>query len=495
MIFLGPLISAFILGFLILANLLKDSKLPNRTIFLIIMAVPVGLGACSLAIFWAYAAAASHGKWLSFGLCALLGGYLLFRLLTRKKLSGIAESRLAGLKIKLETATKAQLLLTAASMTLFFYILQQFTRHFISMTCWEVFGGWDARFIWNLKAKFFFRSPSEWMGMFQPELNFSHPDYPLLIPGSIAWGWNWAGKEILIWPALVAFLFTVCTGFLIFWYLLSYVSAWSGFLAYSYFLATGAYQFWSPAQYADIPVCFFMTAATVTLLAAVRDRDNSAHTQKPLFFLAGLLTGMAAWTKNEGLFFSGWIFLILSATLVIHPLPWPDKKKWGTSFATGFLIPFLNILYFKTFLGRTGDFLGSGRTLSEYASLLVESKAKTQLILNGFQVHMTKFEDWNGLWILFFCALVIGVSIKRKELMGSYGWLLAAAAVLIELGYFMVMHASLYEIRFQVETALPRLLLHAGALALIFSFEIFSPSPPKTALRANIAGGGGDGGA
>ncbi len=474
MIFLGPLVSSFILGFLILANLLKNSRLPNRAMFLFILAAPVGLGTCSIAMFWAYVAAASHGKGLSFVLIGLLGAYLLIRLVLKSKSKAVQQNffhlDLSWLKKKPDKAALLYALLSAAAFILFCYIFGRFVRNFIAASCWEIFGGWDARFIWNLKAKFFFRSPAEWAGMFRQELSFSHPDYPLLLPGAIAWAWNWAGKELLIWPPLVAFLFTAGTGLLILWYLFSYVTLWSGLVACSYFFIIGEYQFWSATQYADIPVCFFMTSSIITLLAAVRTGEKS------IFFLAGLLAGMAAWTKNEGLFFAAWAVLISAGALCLNPMPWSDKKILACSFIGGLGIPLLNVFYLKIIQAKTGDYLGSGRSASEYFSLVFGSGAKTQVILNGFQTYMTKFDDWNGLWILFFCALLVGLSIKRKEILENSSWIPAVAVILIELGYFAVMHASPHEIHWQIETALLRLLLHAGALALIFSFEVFSPS-------------------
>lgn len=474
MIFLGPLASAWMIGLLILANLLKDSRLPHRGMFSLIMAAPVGLSVCSLAMFWAYVIAARQARWLSFIMIFLLGAYHLIRLLSYLKFSApqIDFSFFAAARFKkmFSRQALAGTLLSASSLILFCCVFQRFVRQFISASCWEIFGGWDARFIWNLKAKFFFRSPEEWAGMFRPELSFSHPDYPLLLPGAVCWGWNWSGKEILIWPALVAFLFMACLGLMVLWYLFSYVSPWSGFWACSYFLMIGTYQFWAATQYADIPVCFFMTSSIITLLAAVRADD------KRVFFLAGLLAGMAAWTKNEGLLFTGWAALILAAALFMNPMPVSDKKNQAGFFITGLGLPLLNVFYLKTFLAKTGDYLGSGRTLSEYFSIVFGDGAKTRALLSGFQTYMTNFEEWNGLWILFFCALLAGFSIKRKEILKNSGWIPAAAAILIELGYFAVMHTSPHEIKWQIETALTRLLLHAGVLALIFSFEVFSPS-------------------
>ena len=45
-------------------------------------------------------------------------------------------------------------------------------------------GGWDARAIWNLRARFLFRSGDEWRGAF--DAAFEHTDYPLLVPATLA---------------------------------------------------------------------------------------------------------------------------------------------------------------------------------------------------------------------------------------------------------------------------------------------------------------------
>lgn len=55
-------------------------------------------------------------------------------------------------------------------------------------------GEWDAWSIWNLRARFLFRA-TEAAAPFDPLLNWSHPNYPLLVPASIAGLWTWNGGE------------------------------------------------------------------------------------------------------------------------------------------------------------------------------------------------------------------------------------------------------------------------------------------------------------
>jgi len=57
------------------------------------------------------------------------------------------------------------------------------------------------------------------------------------------------------------------------------------------FLQRGAWQ------YADVPLSFYLLAAVLLTIL----RDDDARLPAGLLLLSGLMTGMAAWTKNEGL--------------------------------------------------------------------------------------------------------------------------------------------------------------------------------------------------
>ncbi|MBI3863197.1 MAG: hypothetical protein HY290_15000, partial [Planctomycetia bacterium] len=53
-------------------------------------------------------------------------------------------------------------------------------------------GGWDARAIWNLRARYLFRSGDAWRDAFSD--SFDHTDYPLLLPAGLARVWTFAGE-------------------------------------------------------------------------------------------------------------------------------------------------------------------------------------------------------------------------------------------------------------------------------------------------------------
>jgi len=75
----------------------------------------------------------------------------------------------------------------------------------------EPHGKWDAWLIWNMHARFLFRGGEHWRDAFASGLDWSHWDYPLLLPLSIARGWQYMGGESLSIPAVMAFVFTFMT--------------------------------------------------------------------------------------------------------------------------------------------------------------------------------------------------------------------------------------------------------------------------------------------
>ena len=66
--------------------------------------------------------------------------------------------------------------------------------------------------IWNLRARFLFRAGAFWRDAFSSDLSWSHPDYPLLLPGLVALCWKLAGQESTDAPIAIAFLFAARNG-------------------------------------------------------------------------------------------------------------------------------------------------------------------------------------------------------------------------------------------------------------------------------------------
>ncbi|MDP3921258.1 MAG: hypothetical protein Q8R76_10695 [Candidatus Omnitrophota bacterium] len=377
-----------------------------------------------------------------------------------KKLPGPFQNRSFLLKL-------AILLVAGLVMT---YALYVFLQTFIISSISNVHGGWDARYFWKLKAQFFVREPELWQKMFSPIIDWSHPDYPLMLPGSITWGWLWAEKEIYVWPVVIAFLFSLATPALVFWFLIERVSLLTAIMGATFVLGMDVYQFWAVSQYADIPLCFLFTAAGVVFVQALRFKEKS------LFFLTGLLAGLSAWTKNEGIVFSLWIGLVFILIL------WRDKsfsnhpkKMWFLgAFLLGLAVPFACVIYIKTSLSASGDYLRSGRSFLDLVKQLFGDWRRTVVITASF-FYYPRLEHWGGLWIFMLIAFGTRIFFRRHIKWRAYSWVFLALVTLVNLGYYLIIHITPHSLVFQLNTAMNRLLLHSTVLALLFIMETFVP--------------------
>ncbi len=340
------------------------------------------------------------------------------------------------------------------------------------MTVQDWFGGWDARYFWSLKAKFFFRDPAEWKSMFHPALAWSHTDYPLLIPGAWAWGWNTLKAETLAWPAIVDYVFVSSMVLLVLWYVGSFISVWGGMLAGAFLLNLPALQFWSTGHCADIPLSFYMSASALLLIMGLRIR------RKESLLLCGFLAGLAAWTKNEG----GFFLMIMGACLVLTQLL-DRKAKFRERvfslvyFGLGVALPFLCTFYLKFFLDHAGnEFINTHREPADFLHLMTDGK-RLQHLGGVYWSLATSITIWNALWLLFLGGLVLGA----RRVVRSDIWIPAFMVLAVHIIYFCVILITPYDFELQISTTIARLPLHITPLALVFVFEVFGrlPGPPE----------------
>src|SRR5206468_645905 len=75
-------------------------------------------------------------------------------------------------------------------------------------TVWEAnpHGSWDAWSIWNVRAKFLASGDSP-QRAWSPALDWTHPEYPLLVSGVVARAWAQAGSMGPEAPIAASYLF------------------------------------------------------------------------------------------------------------------------------------------------------------------------------------------------------------------------------------------------------------------------------------------------
>jgi hypothetical protein len=218
-------------------------------------------------------------------------------------------------------------------------------------------GAWS---IWNLRARFLFRSGVFWRDAFSNQLNWSHPDYPLLVPGMVALCWTLAGQESTAAPIALGFLFVFGTAGL----LVSSLGVLRGkvqaFAAGILLLGTAGFLRLGAAQYGDVPLSFFLLATLALLCLQDRHPEDSRFS-----LLAGLTAGFAAWTRNEGAIFVA----VLLVARVFAVRRFGDRtvlRRQLSHWAAGLALPLAVVVFFKLriapanelFLDRPAAILG-----------------------------------------------------------------------------------------------------------------------------------------
>src|SRR5580692_4611623 len=269
------------------------------------LAVGYGLGVFSVTFFFAKIFDIKNLAGCDIAACALLA--LCFFVQQRR--AAVAYFLPPGDRSKLARRTDAFLIFAflIALAAAVYYAVRQMLAH-------PQGNGWDAFSIWNLHARFLFRGGANWRDGFTSVIPWSHPDYPLLLPGVIAHFWTYLGYDSPAVPAIIGFAFTFATATL----LLSSLSMLRGGNAAALggitLLATASFIELGTSQYADIPLSFFLLSAAVLLCLDDQRNENAFSGRSRLLILAGLAAGFAAWTKNEGILF---LFSIVAARLLI----------------------------------------------------------------------------------------------------------------------------------------------------------------------------------
>jgi hypothetical protein len=213
-------------------------------------------------------------------------------------------------------------------------------------------GGWDAWMTWNMHARAIVRGGDHWREVLTSLPGWSHPDYPLLVPGSVARMWTYLGQETPLAPVSVAMLFTFATAGLLYSSVSILRSRTQGTLAVLLLLGTKFFILHGTSQYADVPFGYFLLA-TLALLALT---ETWPEDRASLLVLVGLTLGLSAWTKNEGM-------LLLPVVIVGYGLAIVRTRGWHTglndarAFAIGLAPVLAMIVWFKISLAPPNDLM------------------------------------------------------------------------------------------------------------------------------------------
>jgi hypothetical protein len=339
--------------------------------------------------------------------------------------------------------------------------------------CAEPHGGWDAWDVWNMRARFLFRSGDGWHQAFAPV--FQHADYPLLVPISVARCWSYLGRDPTWTPLLVGSLFTFAAVGTLTAGISRLRSPSQGMLAGIVLSGTAAYLSQGASQFADVPVGMFLLA-TVLLLALYDVSDSSS---RRLLFLAGLTAAMAAWTKNEGL------LLLVIVLAVRSVVAW--RRGGGPSaarqiaFCIAGAAPVIGIvILFKLTLATHNELVGGQSWQTSLRRLLDASRywfiAKS---LAYFAFRVSK--GFAVVLPLYFLLVGRTRTPASRALPAIVGVIATAMA-----GYFLVYVVTPYDLHWHVTSSADRLILQLWPSALVAIFLCLS-DPVRQIADASTA--------
>jgi hypothetical protein len=307
-------------------------------------------------------------------------------------------------------------------------------------------GQGDAWAIWNLRARSLFGGRDHWRDAFSRAIPWSHPDYPLLLPGSVARSWIYTGAETQTVPIGIAVLFTFATVGLLTAGLSELAGREKGLLAGIILLGTTSFIKLGAAQYADVPISFFFLASIVLL--CLQNRLPSSGTA-----LAGTSAALAAWTKNEGLLF--FALLLIAMKWTKRPV---SKALTG---AFGILVPlaiFKLSLAPPNYLAQSGGIvlLRNAMDPSRYLQVAV-----------GFLYQMIHLGGQSLNPMIPLVAALLAIKHTAK-----YGTRLAAIILsAMCVGTFFVYIITPFDLAWQISWSLDRVLLQLWPAVLFTCFH------------------------
>lgn len=450
LIFLGPMLAG-----ILLVHLVWSERHAGAMFFKICLGAGVGLGLNSLVYFLGL-----------LGNIGQRGIYLLqiVILLLLVVVTLLRERRAVRSTFKISALSGLQWLLLCVCLLSFCFS----ALTLLNLTRARPEGTFDAWSIWNRAARFIYRDPDHWTQVASSDLYWvTHPDYPLLIPLNVTWGWERVGMETERVSQMQSALFSFALIGLLFAAVAFGRSVGQASLAALILMSTPTLMDTAYEQIADIPLSFFILAACVLMYFYFKLE------QPRLLILSGFAAGLAAWTKNEGILFVVTSFVGLALA---------GREKLGRTLSTyllGLAGPLLIVLYFKGMLAPANDMFDSGG-MSITARIL--DVLRYGQILSALAQQLWHYAGWH---VSIFLFLAIYAIVLRPDATGTSprGSLALLSILGVQgLGYFATFLLTPHDLTWHLTYALDRLIFHLYPMSL-FLFFCWITEPEKFWIR------------
>ena len=323
-------------------------------------------------------------------------------------------------------------------------------------------GGWDAFAIWNMRARFINRAGGDWVeSTFASDLAWSNPDYPLLIPMSVVRGWRYLGVESQDVPIWVAGGFIVATIALLVFGSGLLSTREQGAVAGLLVVGTPFFIIHGMSQYADVALSFFVLAAVILCCLGLHTPGRDSL---EFWVLAGCVSALAAWTKNEGILVA--LAVAVSATAIsMMRSGWKETQRVLACFVCGGLPGIIVLVYFKGVIA-TPNVLVSGQTLGAAPEKILTLDRYIQT-LDAFGLQALTFGEWlvhPVLPVLAYCV-AFGFAFRRRV---HETMMVALTLCSIVVGFFAVYITTPHNLAYHLDSSLNRLLLQLWPTLVLF---------------------------
>lgn len=308
----------------------------------------------------------------------------------------------------------------------------------------------DAWINWNVVARFIYLGGSNWQATFLRQ--FDHPDYPLYLPMTNAITWSLVREPSTWGPVAFHFVNTFFTAGLLFSLIHRFRDFKQAVLATVIFISLPFTIGQGMRQYADMLLAQLALAAGGLTLLYLQTKESR------LAILAGLITGLCGWAKNEGL------VAILGLTLLWVVLTVKKEKQALWNYFTGLAFPLLVVILFKLFLAPSNDLLaGQGNFLDK----IVDIERYRVIVEHAFTTLWSLGDAPISLFgIIILTAIILGRS--KQDIFEL--WTLPAVIGFQLAAYFGTYLLTPQDLSWHLSTSLDRLYLHLFPLTFLWFF-------------------------
>lgn len=309
-------------------------------------------------------------------------------------------------------------------------------------------GNMDAWMNWNVVSRFIYRGGEDWKNTFLRALG--HPDYPFFVPLTNVVTWGYVQKDTFLAPIAFHFVFS----FLMLGLLFSFVKALKNFqqaiLITILFIALPITTM-GMSQLADFPLAYIILAIGGLTLLYFKTK------QTQLLILIGFLTGLAAWTKNEG------IILVLNNTILWCIIAFFNGRENLKRYILGLLFPLVVVILFKIFLAPENDVVSGAQNILEN-TLNID---RILYILKNFGA--TFLGVGGGISLVSILLLYIIIVGKSSESISGI-WAIVFMALFQLFSYFITYLITPHDLNWHIKTSMNRLTFHVLPLILLGMF-------------------------